>query len=70
LGKRLTLRVASIMHDIDRCATLSPDASWLEIVSGISKGGLGAAPVVDKRASYWASLPMAICAARSSILNW
>jgi arabinose-5-phosphate isomerase len=47
LGKRLTLRVATIMHDIDRCATLSPDAAWLEIVSGISKGGLGAAPVVD-----------------------
>ncbi|AFY68387.1 KpsF/GutQ family protein [Thalassoporum mexicanum PCC 7367] len=47
LGKRLTLRVATIMHDITNCATLTPNDSWLEIVSGISKGGLGAALVVD-----------------------
>ena len=44
LGKRLTLRVASLMHE-------SPDvtegAGWLEVVRAISKNALGAVNVVD-----------------------
>ncbi|WP_071515719.1 KpsF/GutQ family sugar-phosphate isomerase [Geitlerinema sp. PCC 9228] len=49
LGKRLTLRVADIMHGGTDNPTISPDASWLEVVTGISQGGLGAVSVVDEQ---------------------
>ncbi|MEC4892824.1 MAG: KpsF/GutQ family sugar-phosphate isomerase [Oscillatoria sp. PMC 1051.18] len=51
LGKRLTLRVQDLMHGGEDNPTISPHASWLEVVSAISKGGLGAVNVIetDKR---------------------
>jgi arabinose-5-phosphate isomerase len=48
LGRRLTLRVADLMHGGDRRPAVSPDASWLEVVGAISDGGLGAVAVVDE----------------------
>ncbi|MGI8468634.1 MAG: KpsF/GutQ family sugar-phosphate isomerase [Pyrinomonadaceae bacterium] len=45
LGKRLTLKVADLMHESPNVA---PSASWLEIVSAISKHALGAVNVVDE----------------------
>ncbi|MGG6269254.1 KpsF/GutQ family sugar-phosphate isomerase [Leptolyngbya sp. AN03gr2] len=47
LGKRLTLRVADVMHSADSYPKLSPEAPWLEIVSAIGQGGLGAVTIVD-----------------------
>jgi arabinose-5-phosphate isomerase len=44
LGKRLTLKVASLMHESPRVA---PEAGWLEVVKTISKFALGAVNVVD-----------------------
>lgn len=48
LGKRLTLRVADLMH---ASPNISVDATWLEVVHAISKYGLGAVNVVDTRAN-------------------
>ena len=45
LGKRLTLKVADLMHE---SPNIAPSASWLEIVSTISKYALGAVNVVDE----------------------
>lgn len=47
LGKRLTLRVRDLMHGNAETPTVSPQASWIEVLSTISKGGLGAVNVVD-----------------------
>jgi arabinose-5-phosphate isomerase len=47
LGKRLTLRVVDLMHSGADNPTISAGALWLEIVKGISDGGLGAVNVVD-----------------------
>lgn len=47
LGKRLTLRVADLMHGGDDNPTIGEAASWLEIIKAISRGGLGAVNVVD-----------------------
>ena len=47
LGKRLTLRVADLMHCDGENPTISTGASWVEVVRAISKGGLGAVCVVD-----------------------
>jgi arabinose-5-phosphate isomerase len=44
LGKRLTLKVSSLMHD---SPNISADANWLEVVKAISKYSLGAVNVVD-----------------------
>jgi arabinose-5-phosphate isomerase len=49
LGKRLTLTVADLMHSAIDNPTISPEASWLEIISAITIGGLGAVNVVDDR---------------------
>jgi arabinose-5-phosphate isomerase len=49
LGKRLTLRVADLMHGGAAHPTLAPGAKWLEIITAITKGGLGAANVLDER---------------------
>ena len=47
LGKRLTLRVADLMHCGDENPTITSGSSWVEVVRAISKGGLGAVSVVD-----------------------
>lgn len=47
LGKRLTLRVRDLMHSGEESPNVSPQASWIEVLSTISKGGLGAVNVVD-----------------------
>ena len=44
LGKRLTLKVANLMHESPNVA---PEAGWLEVVKTISKHALGAVNVVD-----------------------
>jgi arabinose-5-phosphate isomerase len=47
LGKRLTLRVADLMHDGPDNPTIEMDAPWLEVIAAITRGGLGAVNVVD-----------------------
>jgi arabinose-5-phosphate isomerase len=47
LGKRLTLRVADLMHSNGDNPTIASGSSWVEVVRAISKGGLGAVCVVD-----------------------
>jgi arabinose-5-phosphate isomerase len=47
LGKRLTLRVADLMHRDGDNPTIPTGSSWVEVVRAISKGGLGAVCVVD-----------------------
>ncbi len=47
LGKRLTLKVADLMRTGADYPTVSPTASWLEVVSAITRGGLGAVNVVN-----------------------
>ncbi|MFE4105020.1 KpsF/GutQ family sugar-phosphate isomerase [Almyronema epifaneia] len=47
LGKRLTLRVQDLMHRGLENPVIAPQASWLEMVSAISEGGLGAVSVVN-----------------------
>lgn len=44
LGKRLTLRVRDLMHESPNVA---PEATWLEVVSAISRHSLGAVNVAD-----------------------
>lgn len=48
LGKRLTIKVGDLMHDGDRNPTLCPEATWIEVASAISCGGLGAVNIVDR----------------------
>lgn len=47
LGKRLTLKVADLMHSDADNPMISIDAPWLEVIASISRGGLGAVNVVD-----------------------
>lgn len=47
LGKRLTLRVADLMHRDGETPLISMGSSWVEVVRALSKGGLGAVCVVD-----------------------
>jgi arabinose-5-phosphate isomerase len=47
LGKRLTLRVADLMHGDSENPTIATGSSWVDVVRAISKGGLGAVCVVD-----------------------
>jgi arabinose-5-phosphate isomerase len=47
LGKRLTLRVADLMHSGSKNPTIAAEAAWMEIVSTISHFGLGAVNVID-----------------------
>lgn len=49
LGKRLTLRVADLMHQGQYNPVIIPKASWIEIVSTITQGGLGAVNVIDEK---------------------
>ena len=48
LGKRLTLRVADLMHDGNGTPSVGMGSSWIEVVRAISSGGLGAVCVVDE----------------------
>lgn len=50
LGKRLTLKVADLMHSGDDNPTIGKDAPWLEVIAAITRGGLGAVNVVDEGA--------------------
>jgi arabinose-5-phosphate isomerase len=47
LGKRLTLTVRDLMHSGREHPTLPTHASWIDVVSTISRGGLGAANILD-----------------------
>jgi arabinose-5-phosphate isomerase len=47
LGKRLTLRVVDLMHGGSENPTILSTATWLEVISAISQGGLGAVNVVN-----------------------
>ncbi|MCA1816711.1 MAG: KpsF/GutQ family sugar-phosphate isomerase [Acidobacteria bacterium] len=47
LGKRLMLKVCDLMHGGDANPTVRRDATLLEAVRAISRGGLGAVSVVD-----------------------
>jgi len=47
LGKRLTLRVADLMHSGAENPTIADNASWMDVVSSISQFGLGAVNVID-----------------------
>jgi arabinose-5-phosphate isomerase len=44
LGKRLTVRVESLMHE---SPNVSPSAGWLEVIKGISTASLGAVNVIE-----------------------
>ncbi|MDX6382814.1 MAG: arabinose-5-phosphate isomerase [Blastocatellia bacterium] len=48
LGKRLTLRVADLMHGGTANPTISADAAWMEIITTITHFGLGAVNVIDR----------------------
>ncbi len=48
LGKRLTLTVADLMHADAHNPTIKINATWLEIIACIGRGGLGAVCVVDE----------------------
>lgn len=48
LGKRLTLRVADLMHAGTANPTISADAAWMEIITTITHFGLGAVNVIDR----------------------
>ena len=47
LGKRLTLKVADLMRTGAENPLVGPNASWLEVVAAITRGGMGAVNVVD-----------------------
>ena len=47
LGKRLTLRVADLMHGGAENPIIQVEAAWLEVIAAISRGGLGAVNIVD-----------------------
>lgn len=47
LGKRLVLKVGDLMHSGPHNPTVYPEASWLEVVTAITRGGVGAVSVVD-----------------------
>lgn len=47
LGKRLTLKVKDLMRVDSAQATLTPDASWIEILGAITQGAAGAVSVVN-----------------------
>jgi arabinose-5-phosphate isomerase len=48
LGKRLTLTVGDLMHGGVANPTINEGAAWMDIVKGITKGGLGAVNVIDE----------------------
>lgn len=48
LGKRLTWRVADLLHGGADNPLLGPAALWLDILAAITRGGYGAANVIDE----------------------
>jgi len=48
LGKRLTLKVADLMHGGNQNPTVKTESTWVAVVKGISDGGLGAVNVLDE----------------------
>ena len=48
LGKRLTLKVADLMHGGNQNPTIQTGSTWVAVVKGISDGGLGAVNVLDE----------------------
>ncbi len=46
LGRRLTLRVRDVMHAGDEQPTIGPETPFLDVVSAITNGGLGAVNIV------------------------
>ncbi|MCM3871229.1 MAG: KpsF/GutQ family sugar-phosphate isomerase [Pyrinomonadaceae bacterium] len=48
LGKRLTLKVADLMHGGIQNPTIKTGSTWVTVVKGISDGGLGAVNVLDE----------------------
>ncbi|HYJ47351.1 MAG TPA: KpsF/GutQ family sugar-phosphate isomerase [Pyrinomonadaceae bacterium] len=48
IGKRLTIKVADLMHSGAENPTIGEDAAWLEVIAAITRGGLGAVNVVDE----------------------
>jgi arabinose-5-phosphate isomerase len=47
LGRRLTLRVTDVMHGGDRMPEVPPGSGWIDVVTRVSEGGLGAVVVLD-----------------------
>lgn len=47
IGKRLTLKVADLMHGDGCNPMVKEDARWLDVIAAISRGGLGAVNVVS-----------------------
>jgi arabinose-5-phosphate isomerase len=47
LGKRLTLKVADLMHTGEQHPTIGTGTPWISVIAGISRGGLGAVNVLD-----------------------
>ena len=48
LGKRLTLKVADLMHGGSRNPIVKTGSTWVTVVKGISDGGLGAVNVLNE----------------------
>jgi len=48
LGKRLTLKVADLMHSGTQNPTIQAGSTWVAVVKEISNGGLGAVNVLDE----------------------
>jgi arabinose-5-phosphate isomerase len=48
LGKRLTLTVADLMHGGAANPKIALGATWVDVVKGISDGGLGAVNIIDE----------------------
>ncbi len=46
LGKRLTLKVCDLMHNGTENPTLPPHASWIDVVTAITRGGMGAVNII------------------------
>ena len=48
IGKRLTIKVADLMHSGEGNPTIGERAAWLEVIAAITRGGLGAVNVIDE----------------------
>lgn len=49
LGKRLTVKVKDLMQNQRDNPTLTVEASWLEVIAAITRGGAGAVNIVDSQ---------------------
>jgi arabinose-5-phosphate isomerase len=48
IGKRLTIKVADLMHSGEENPTIGEDAAWLEVIAALTRSGLGGVSVVDE----------------------